>query len=456
MLKVMRWIGYAVGAVLLLVIVLWAVSRLRGPSAGQEQALALMEKPWQPQGRNAFAAMWLLQYDVPETEQAAIVAEDARRLGAVPVAGFEAGADRTLPAFESVAKDRYRDLSPSAQDLAMFCGTRETGCLDKVGADIDAYSALAKRNEALFARVAALSKYDYDKNGLAWRLDTPFPRFGLGNVLMTQHALEFARGDLDAALDGTCRDIATWRRLGANSDSLIARMIGIAYSTDGYGRLLAEMLEPLPPDIALPQSCVAALAPMSPQELSLCRPLQGEFQFSNGTLETISRGANASRWNRLLSPLVFDARMTRADMASTFAPTCSAAALQKIAGDVAPVADTASPSRLRLQCASNIVGCILADIARPAYIDYERRAQDQGARVQLLATLLWLRDSTDYEDEMPLAEHLALRPENLKSPTRDIEITKDGAAIRIRQFDTNRGQYWQVPLPKYFRPGGQG
>lgn len=446
--KFLRWTGYVAGAVLLLVVGLWSVSRLRGATAEQEAALAVMQQPWQPQGRNAFAALWLLPYDVPEAAQAAILAEDARRLRARPVAGIETSGDEPVPAFESVAADRYRDLTPDAHDQAMLCGARDAGCLAKVRVDQTAYAALVERNAVLFARVGDLSRYDYYGNGFAWRFDAPIPEFTLGKALLTVHALEFARGDVDAALAGTCRDIATWRRLGANSDSLIMRMIGIAYSTDGYGRLLADMLVQLPREQALPQACTAALAPMKPAEISLCRPMQGEFLYASGAMTGMVDHAAGGRFDRLLLPLLYSDHMTRAEKATVFAPACSDAALRRIADDRAPErVPPGKPYYLRLGCMSNAVGCILNDIAAPAYGDYALRAQDQGARMQLLATLAWLRGQP--QDGKPLVARLAERPPDLKSPARDIEITDDGTGIRIRQFDAKRGEYWRLPLPPY-------
>ena len=455
--KLIRWITYSTGSVLLLAAVLWTVSRVQGPSAEQERALAMMEQPWHLDGRNAFAALWLLQYDVPESEQAAVAAEDSQRVATIaerwestPVHDGD-----TVPAlvFKSAATDRYQDLSPNAQDLAMFCGTREAGCYSKVTENFDAYSALITRNEALLARIADLSKYDYYKNEFPNHFTTPMPRLDLGKLRLTQHAVQFATGDLDGALDATCSDIATWRRLGANSDTLIARMIGIAYSTDSYGRLLADLLDSTPQDFALPQSCTEALMPMSPQELSLCQPLRTELKFS------VVAGNMKPHWlDRLLSSLLYDEHMTRAARAEGLEPSCSTATMQRIAGDIAPTPDTAiaRPAPSRMQCVSNILGCMLMDMGPSAYIDYERRAQDQGARIQLLATLLWLRDSIDGQNEMPLTERLALRPAELKSPTRDIEVSEDGNAIRIRQFDTKSGEYWQIPLPKYLRQNERG
>lgn len=453
MLKVMRWVGYAFGIVLLLIVGLWVAARLLGPSSAQERALAMMEQPWQPQGRNAFAAFWLLTYDVPEAEQAAIVAEDARRLDAMlsDDGGIGAGMD-----FESSAEGRYPDLLPSSEDRAMFCVTG-ADCYRKVADDLDAYQALVQRNEMLLARIDRLSDHDHYKSVFPQHIDSPIPMAGFdsGALRLTQHAVQFASGDQHGALDRVCRDIGTWRQLGANSDSIITRMVGIRNSTDRHGQLLAELVQSMPPGVALPQSCAVALSPMSAEELSMCRPMQGEFLLASSAMAMHMDTAEDS-WSRgVESALFYSVDMTKAAIADRFGTTCAPEVLQQIADDVAaePYVPNAMPW---WQCAGNIYGCILGRIPQPAYADYVHRAQDQAARVQLLATLLWLRDSGGQESGMPMVERLALRPAELKSPTRDIEVSEDGRAIRIRQFDTSRGDYWQVPLPEYFQPGLRG
>jgi hypothetical protein len=74
--------------VALLVVATWAMSRFVGPTKAQEQALATMRRLPPAVGRNAFEALWLLPYDVPESQRGRIVAEDLRRL-ALPSGGHE-------------------------------------------------------------------------------------------------------------------------------------------------------------------------------------------------------------------------------------------------------------------------------------------------------------------------------------------------------------------------------
>lgn len=226
-------------------------------------------------------------------------------------------------------------------------------------------------------------------------------------------------------------------------------MVGIAYSTDGYGQLLAEMLAELPSDHPLPPSCAAAVVPAAAEELRLCTAMRGEFALSSEVMRRSSAQAavEGSAISRLLTPVLFDVEATLADNAMTFAPACLEEELRRIEADRK---DTGWASRRgpgRLQCAGNPVGCILAESVGPAaYSHYALRAQDQGARLKVLATLLWLRQQAG--DGRTLESLLAERPPALKSPTREIEVGQDGRSLRIRQFDATRGEYWTIPLPR--------
>jgi hypothetical protein len=449
--KALKWTAYGIGACIAIVVVMWSIARLRGPTAEQQAALAAMQAPWTPQGRNVLPVFWQLAYDVPKEAQAGVAAEDLRRMAAAPPPGRGEDGSSTLGLFDyaSVASQRYPDLTPTTEDHALFCKPREPACLQRVRADLPRYEALVDRHARLYARIAALADYGHYRSLSPSRMDAQLPPMQLGSAAITQHAVAFVRGNVDAALEGTCRDIATWRRLGANSDALILSMVGIAYSTDGYGRLFAEMLAELPRDHPLPTSCAAAVEPAQVSELHLCQPMRGEFATSSNAIRSIREQAATSQndADRKFAPLFFDPEATVADMATTFAPACSDDELQRLEADAEHVGWPESRGYGRLECVGNPVGCVLTEIARPAYRDYVLRAQDQGARLKLLSTLLWLRGQDG--DGRSLEARLDARPSVMKSPTRDIEVGEDGRSLRIRQFEVRRDEYWTVPLPRY-------
>jgi len=74
------------------------------------------------------------------------------------------------------------------------------------------------------------------------------------------------------------------------------------------------------------------------------------------------------------------------------------------------------------------------------------RMQDFGARLELLATLAWLRENADRSDR--LEELLEQRPEAFKSPTRQVSIGENDASLHIPMFgEPEREPTWSVPLP---------
>src|SRR5699024_8884472 len=129
-------------------------------------------------------------------------------------------------------------------------------------------------------RIERLHEFDYLQSDFPYRSVAPIPAYQNVSYPRTRHAVRFVQGQTRQALAATCREIATWRRLGANTDRLIARMIGVASATDQNGYALANMLAEIPLDQPLPEPCGQALAPPDVDELSLCSALHGEFELN--------------------------------------------------------------------------------------------------------------------------------------------------------------------------------
>lgn len=450
--KVVGWIGILGLAAVLLAAGLWTIARLSGPDEEQREALALLQADWDPPGENAFDALWLLAYPLPERELAAITDADMAVISAIPP--MDEQGEGGVGRFTSAAARRFPDQTPSAEDRDLFCRMRSDNCLERVRADLPGYRALLDRHAPLLERAAMLEGYGHVRNRMPPRIDAPFPHFNHASYRITRHALAFADGEVESALDGACRDFDTWRRLGANSDMLIASMVGNAYSTDGNGRLVAGMLRELPVDHPLPASCRAALRPAQPGELSLCQAMRGEFAMSSSALTAWPTGDDSgSGMLRRLGQktgrqLLLNPEKTRAQSASYMAGACTVEQGQKIVADQpGAVMPPVKAGFARFECIDNPIGCILVSIAWPAYGQYHDRMLDQGARLQVLGTLLWLRDNAG--DDRPLAERIASRPAELRSPARAIEVGEDGRSLRIRHYDTRGGKepYWEVPLP---------
>lgn len=435
----LRWVVTGLAGVLVVVVAIWAASRLWGVSAQQRAALAQMRSEWMPAGRNGFDALWTLQHDVPVAQQRAVMEADRRAILAWPPFGAAS------TNFRSKAT-AYPDLKPSAADREKSCAASKPGCLAMVSADIDGYAALVERNATLIARADALGGYDYIKLLLPTRVDTPLPAFVDTYLPATRDALLFAQGRQQEALANVCRGIASWRRYAGNSDMLIASMVATAYAADGYGGLFADMLAAMPADAPIPQQCRVALGEVRPAELSLCEAMKGEFAFGDRAMRDLSDAPDGEHpaGSRLARRLLFDAEGTSAMNAANMAAACDARVEDMIARDV-PVRSAWGERkwRDRFACIGNALGCMLGDIAAPAYANYFHRRQDFGMKLRLLGTLQWL-----HEHPLPgasLAQRLQQRPAQLKSPAREIVIGEDGKRLAIRLHEASKGD-WSQPL----------
>lgn len=441
-----RWlvrIGIALLALGVVLAALWGFSRLRGPSAEQRAALALFEQIPEPSGRNAWPLAWLLQWDVPFAELERVAAEDAARFAALSPPG-DAAREPAVAAFQSVAVERYRDLAPLLADEPASCGLRESGCLAHVRSDRQAHAERLAAAVELVDRVEALADYDHMYRPLPPALDELYPRaLGLG-LAKTRHALWFVDGEHDRALAGSCRAIAGQRRLATHADMLLFSMSAVS-ALEGQTALLAEMLAELPAEHALPPDCGQALAPLQPHELGICQAMHGEWQLGASAMAWIQPSPSAAQ--RLQMKLVYDQEATDARRAGYLAWPCSEEAERLRAQDL-PVQVPETPGSLgRVECWANLLGCILSDIAAPAYVPYESRAQDAAARIRLLQALVWMRGQVADGDTRDTRALLAASPQLPRGGPRSIEVDEDGTGLRMSLFNQQRETHWAIPLP---------
>lgn len=425
------------------VVALYAASSLQGATPRQRAALALMEQPGNPAGRNAFAALWLLPYAVPEGELDAVADEDVRRFSARVAAASDVAAAAQEARYVSVAAARYPPQSEAAEALPL-CRPPATGCLAQVRAQRDAYRRWRGRNLGLIERAGALSQYGHHRGRFAPSLAMPMPSIGkLIPTLLTDRALSFVEGRTDEALSQVCGDVSTWRRLAPQSDSLLVSMVGFSLAGD-LTVLFAEMLAELPAGHPLPPACATAFAAPTVAEISLCEPLKGEFRFIRTAF---------SQWDRtqgLTGNSLFNRAMTDARSAAQMAHYCGVDVERALLAD-RPAPVQPAGERFRLDCVRNFAGCILIDIAAPSYRDYQLRAQDYGAKLRLAGTLLRLHQNPT--DARPLAARLASRPAALRGDAREIEILEGGRALRVAMYGRRPAGHFQLPLTAYVSGG---
>lgn len=427
----LQWTAVTVGALALLAIGLFALSRALGATDRQEHALALMSDRDTPSGTNAFAALWLMPYDIPPEQVAAIAAADVRRFNALPrdpVTGATAGE------FTSAAQGRFEKHPVEDADLPAPCTGEPAACLRKVREDVDDYRRWRQANGKLIER-AALDGADYYRNLFQTHINQLLSAHLIGpQARRTSQVLDFVLGNRAAAFAGACHDIATWRRLGAGAGDLITRMLAFSL-VDESSRRFALMLARSPGDQVLPPICGTALAPPVSDELSLCAAMKGEFHSTRTAILSVRDELDA-RW------LWFDGHVTDARIAENIVGACEEATQRAIFED-RPVPWTASRKQFDFSCIANFVGCILSNIQAPAYRDYFLRAQDAGAKMRLASTVYWLHTRSD--DSRTLAQRLATRPAALRSRRHPIEVVDGGAALRI-QLRGKNGQHWQLSL----------
>ncbi len=451
MAQVFRWLASILAGVVLLaagiavfVTVAWLLSRAVGPSKVEREALALIDTP-PPRGeRDGFAALYTVSHDVPQAEQAAVLAEDVRRFSAFePLpAGSEASWRSALLDWPASGENRAEDPD--------WCSLRESGCLQRVRANPDAYAGLLERNAVLLDRTAALADWDHFRNSFPMRFDTPLPAYAPWTRLSTRDAWRFTQGDVDAGLAGACAGVSQGRTLIVAGDSLIGSMVGAAL-IQGNATLLAEMLAELPRKHALPQACHDAFAQPLPVEDGVCRMMLMEGRYITEGLRhdvtaTIAAGDQVPAW---ITPLFFDPERTAARGAPKFAWHCSEQARELIARDEPLLDPTPLPSPRSLACVSNAAGCIVTDIAAPAYGNYGVRLQDVQARMRTMAALLWLREQEGGMD----ANLLAQWPSAMQSPSRSVHLNEAHATLGTALFEPGgqgsggQDDTWSVPLP---------
>lgn len=439
--RVLRWIGWLVLALLAVVIGLFTVSKLMGPTEEQRAALALLEADDpKPEGRNAFSALWLIEYDVPEAEREALVQVDAERYRQALV-GLDA--DEYLPMF-STAADRGFEKVTDLPGEPHYCSARGMDCLSIVRAQREDFSRRIEQEKGLLERMRALAAYDHYRNLMPPDHRMPVPRMQWVSILRTASALDFIEGRTDKALADLCEDTATWRRLGANSDSLIQSMIGVSV-VDNHARLFAEMLAQLPLDHPLPPVCGKAF---DPQQLApdICQALRGEAAWVHIIMESYGL-EDRSLTERLLRPILLDTEATRAIAAPTYAHACAEGVRRALVDDtpIPPLPILQSP--WRLECASNVMGCILTSIAAPAYVPYLKRLQDAQAILRTADTLLRLREqaAASGRSVVQVARDSGVRPavETWRMPVFD-EATGE-ISIPLRGYSDQTE--WRIPLP---------
>jgi hypothetical protein len=410
-----------VGAYLLLV----TVVRLLPAPADQRAAVALLKQPIPPvRGRDATYALWLQKHDVPVALQ--------EQVGKALLDYYRAdAANGEAPIGPGHPLANYPLLPDATFDGSGLCEHLKPGCLAFVRSNLAHVQATLANRQRGLANALALRNFD----GMRYGLDTaslvnPIQPFSANRRLVSTHfAVLFATGRQADALTGLCDDIAGWRRLGADNDSLISSMIA-AGTVRRDVALLGEMLAEFPRKDSLPAACTKALSDSTDAEFDMCPAMKSEFAFASSQMDE-GWDAGMNSWQRGLGRIF----MHRRDFEGRTAINLSAFCGEQVVARMREDQPTRTwPGRAHEECGTfasivNPYGCMLTSIGGSfGYEPYVDRRTDLAAILALGRTVVWLRQQEADAAEWP--ELLKMRPASL-GLRREPSISADGRSISI-------------------------
>ena len=445
MFRVIKYLVLSIAALIVGYVLFVAGMRFRAPTESQRAALETLRQPVPAvAGRDASDAIWLLGHEVP-AEQQASVAGELRRYYDQRSALTSSGRDDEASTLVNPLSRFVERPSVDSNETGL-CEDSAPGCLELVRAKPDAVKAALRKHDSGLKAALALSAFDGFRIGLTPNIDMEIPRFNRERrTVRTYFASEFVDGRKADALAGLCDDLAAWRRLGANTDSLIGNAVGAAYARNDL-LLLGEMLAELPVEEALPSTCAAALQPTQAAELSLCDAMRGEFRFMEATIPQGIKGNDGPWADRLMMRIAVDRDRIPFTIAPAYArhcdPSLSKLAIQDKSWSTAPAP---APACTKLSFAADPIACILSEMGiggdSSVYVD---RRTDLAAIMALTRTILWLRDQATAPKDWPAK--MRERPESL-GLRREPVISDDGREISIPLLDQRRDKTFSIPLP---------
>lgn len=433
MARIVIWLFVAVPLLYLLFVL---GMRQMPPTPEQRRALALLEAPTPPvAGRDGTNAIWLADHAVPVTQQAEIGKRYRAYLQRMD------RPDGSPPPADPLAKFAPFPKPPPGGDGV--CEEHTPGCLAYVRDNQAKVRETLAAHQPRLRAALAMAQFDGLRYGMSPSLTLEFPRFnGINRLARTHFAHEFVAGRPVEAIDGLCRNIAGWRRLGANADYLIASMVGAGAVRQDLP-LLADMLLALPAGEPLPASCTEALAATRDEELSLCAAMRTEFGFMKDV--PVQMGEAPPGESLLQQRWMLDYKHLQAMSAERLSLYCEPALLQAARDDRSVTALIPPPAKCPvLRKAADPVGCILAELGTADHSRYADRRTDQAAMLALMRAVVWLRGQAASPDEITAALRrlppaLGLR----RTPAFDA----GKRTLAIPMLETSRGMVFELPLP---------
>lgn len=397
-------------------------------SARQTQDLALLQSASpEPEGRNGFASLWTLGYQVPEANRAEILAADRQIHG-----------DRLNWQERPDPLTRAADYPASTEVWpSKFCCGKEPMTLERIEARRWRLAPFIAGHAQLLDALTALEGYDVFHNSLPNRIWSAFPALQLLRFRPMQLALLHA-DQPDEAIAGLCSHIGMLRRLRWSSNSLLHEQLGTAFATDALALLADLQATHAAP---LPASCDAILQPLADSELDTCNAMREQFAMSVNQLdELIAHPVQSERVTPVLDalmPLLINRRHTLAGSASPYARFCR---------DGRNLRDPDLGLGNHDSCslwerALNPVGCTFVNLDID-FNTYQRRRLDLDRALQLLRIAQELHSLP-----APLQPDLAALKSASGLAPGTVELDRAAGVLRLHRLYTKFSQTWEIPLP---------
>jgi len=448
--KFFRYISYFFIAILLVAVGLFAYGRQQKATPEQLAALEeLHKKPKFSESENLAPYLWLINYDVPADKIDEIASADAKKYNAL-------SSVKSIMDFQSIAATKYQKLDLYPKGLDAYCQFRNgQSCLNEVRKEKDKISVALSNNQKQISHVEKITNYKVHYSSFELHMVGNMPSVSAGENMMRLHRANlFLDGKQDLAIEKVCGDIAAFRSISTNSDTLLVSMVNQAYVRNRIS-LLADMLANADQSIVLPQQCAIALKPIAAGENMLCNAMRGEFNvLENFDLWLLDSSAeDVSSTNRIkhkTASFFYDHKRTLSLSAPRYAVFCGAearaAANANSTFDVSKVlagSDTVCglPDKV-----SNAYGCELLDISMPSYESYLQRRLDQSAQITAMQILLWLRDKKVTAEN--IQKTFAERPENLQGFSDRIHLNEKNGTIKVDLLSpvSDENINWELPL----------
>jgi hypothetical protein len=395
------------------------------PTAEQTALAEQLRMPAQPPGRNAYALLWSLEYDItPEQAEYALKAD--RDIAAAWAARFwtkKAPARDVMSFPYAAAAFGNRFPAVSAADNVLLCSKSTPSCLDHVRSHAAAVHAVLSRHQRVTARVESLASYDIWWNTMP--ADPMLPAAQVQAALKfwnTVAALRFVEGDPSAGLSTACTAAATFRRLHAHTNTQLDSLFAAAGARLNL-QLATDMLSAMPAQSPLPEACRAAFAPVDVAEVNYQAAAAYEWLAAQRTA-TMTGGPGSEYGSEGWALAVGSDAVRRAILEDGQVPDTAV--------DMAPMDEGQVGNALPL---ADIRGGRIHNLG---YL-VDRRA-DYVATLRMAALMAWLHE---HPSSLPLTERLAAAPVGVLAKRLSVGC-QGGCLVMTERKPYVTGHTWPV------------